>query len=157
MSLRPGRRRLSSRWTFFHKVIFPAGWIAVFLVGTVAMFITPAESNEARTVRWLLLAVTVFGAALILHVTLPLKHVEVGDRSFFVSDRTREVEVPFRDVARVTGTRLVNPPRVTLHLHRAGELGDRVVFLPPLRFRSGFKTHPMVKELQAMIADTQSR
>jgi len=148
------RRRISSRWTLFHKVIFPIGWIAVFAVGTTAMFLAPADaSNEVRTMRWLLVAITAIGAWLILQLALPLKHVDVGDASFFVSDRARQIEIPFRDVATVTGSRFVNPPRVTLHLRKPCEFGDRVVFLPPLRLVSGWKARPLVKELERLIAD----
>lgn len=157
MTPRP-RRRISSRWTLFHKVIFPIAWIGMFLVGTTVMFLAPAEtSNEVRTMRWLLVAITIVGAWLILTMARPLRHVDVGDTSFFVSDRSREVEIPFRDVARVTGSRFVNPPRVTLHLRRPCEFGDHVVFLPPLRLVSGWKANPVVKELERRIADAADR
>ena len=151
------RRRLSSRATFFHRVIFPTAWIGIFVAGTVAMFVAPDTSTEARSMRWFLVVVTVVGAWMILSVVLPLKRVDLGETSFYVSNRSHEIEIPFRDVARVTGSRLVNPPRVTLHLRRAGEFGDRIVFLPPLRFRSGWKTHPVVKELEAIIASAPER
>jgi hypothetical protein len=154
----PTRRRISSRWTLFHKVIFPVAWIGMFTVGTTILFLAPAEtSNEFRTVRWLLVAITIIGAWLILTLALPLKHVDVGDTSFFVSDRSREIEIPFRDVVRVTGSRFVNPPRVTLHLREPCELGDRVVFLPPLRLVTGWKTHPVIKELEKLMAEAASR
>ena len=154
----PPRRRISSRWTLFHKVIFPVAWIGMFTVGTTIMFLAPGDtSNEFRTMRWLLVAITIIGAWLILTLALPLKHVDVGDASFFVSDRSREIEIPFRDVARVTGSRLVNPPRVTLHLRKPCEFGDRVVFLPPLRLVSGWKSHPVVKELERLMADAADR
>ena len=152
------RRRISSRWTLFHKVIFPAAWIGMFTVGTTIMFLVPSEtSNEAGTMRWLLVAITIIGAWLILTLALPLKHVHVGDASFFVSDRSREIEIPFREVARVTGSRLVNPPRVTLHLRTPCAFGDRVVFLPPLRLVSGWKAQPVVKELERLMADAAAR
>jgi hypothetical protein len=122
------------------------------------MFLASAEtSNEVQTMRWLLVAITIIGAWLILRLALPLKHVEVGDASFFVSDRSREVEMPFRDVARVTGSRFVNPPRLTLHLRRPCEFSDRIVFGPPLRLVSGWKAHPVVKELERRIADAADR
>jgi hypothetical protein len=152
------RRRISSRWTLFHKVIFPIAWIGIFLVATTVMLLAPAEtSHEFRSMRWLLVAITIVGAWLILRLALPLKHVEVGDASFFVSDRSREIEIPFRDVARVTGSRFVNPPRVTLHLRTPCEFGDRVVFLPRLRLVSGWKAHPVVKELERRMADAVDR
>lgn len=157
MTPRP-RRRVSSRWTLFHKVIFPIAWIGIFLVGTTVMFLAPVEtSHEFRSMRWLLVAITIVGAWLILRLALPLKHVDVGDASFFVSDRSREIEIPFRDVARVTGSRFVNPPRVTLHLRTPCEFGDRVVFLPPLRLVSGWKAHPVLKELERRMADAGDR
>jgi hypothetical protein len=146
------RRRLSSRTTQFHKLVFPLGWIGVFAVVTALTFVAPVDaSKDPRPVRWFFAAVTVVGGWLILSLALPLKHVETGDSSFFVSERTREIEVPFSEVVKVTRSRFVNPPRVTLHLRRSGAFGDRIVFLPPIRLFPGRKAHPIVKELQQLI------
>jgi len=145
------RRRLSSRWTLFHKVIFPVAWIGLFLVGTALLFLAPTDAgSDVRPLRWVFVVITVAGAWLMLSMTLPLKHVDVGSASFFVRDRSREIEIPFTAVARVTGSRFVNPPRITLHLREPSELGDRIVFLPPLRLFPGFKAHPLVKELEQL-------
>jgi hypothetical protein len=145
------RRRLSSRWTLFHKVIFPVAWIGLFLVGTVLLFLAPTDAgSDGRPLKWVFVVITVAGAWLILSLALPLKHVDLGPASFFVQDRSREIEIPFTAVARVTGSRFVNPPRITLHLRQPCEFGDRIVFLPPLRFVRGFKSHPLVKELEQL-------
>jgi len=147
----PARRRLSSKWTLFHKVIFPVWWIGLFGVGTVLLFLAPSDKRgDLHSMPWIFLVITLAGSWLILTLALPLKHVDVGPASFFVSDRSREIEIPFTAVARVTGSRFVNPPRITLHLRQPCEFGDRIVFLPPLRFVRGFKQHPLVKELEQL-------
>ena len=152
------RRRISSRWTLFHKVIFPVCWIGAFVVGTALMFLVPADaSNDLQTMRWFFLGMTILGGSIILGLALPLKYVDLGERSFFVRARSREIEIPFQEVADVTGSRFVNPPRLTLHLRRAGELGDRIVFLPPLRLYFGWKAHPLAKELRERIAHAPDR
>lgn len=157
MTQRP-RRRITSRWTLFHKVIFPVGWIGVFVVGTTLMFLASGHaSNNLRTMRWFFLAMTIVGGSIILGLALPLKYVDLGERSFFVRDRSREIEIPFREVVDVTGSRFVNPPRLTLHLRRAGEFGDRIVFLPPLRLHFGWKAHPLAKDLKQLIAGAADR
>jgi hypothetical protein len=46
---------------------------------------------------------------------------------------------------------------VTLHLRTRCEFGDRVVFLPRLRLVSGWKAHPVVKELERRMADAVDR
>jgi hypothetical protein len=41
--------------------------------------------------------------------------------------------------------------------HRLCEFSDRIVFLPPLPLVSGWKAHPVVKELERRIADAADR
>jgi hypothetical protein len=143
------RRRLSSRWTVVHKFVFPAGWIAIFATATVLLFMAPAGGGDVQRTRWFLAVVTVVGGWMILAMTLPLKQVELGPRSFFVSNFSREIEIPFGDVARVSRSRWVNPPRATLHLRRAGEFGDAIVFVLPPRWGRG--VHPVVRELEQLV------
>ena len=76
----------------------------------------------------------------------------MSETAFFVERPSGGVEIPFRDVAKVTGTRLVNPPRITLHLRQPGALGDRVVFVPPMRLITGLRPHPLTKELQEVVS-----
>jgi len=43
---------------------------------------------------------------------------------------------------------LMNPPRVTLRLVKAGRFGSEVTFTPPMRFRfNPFAKPPIVEEL----------
>ena len=122
------------------------------------MFLAPADAtNNLRTMRWFFAGMTIIGGSIILGLALPLRHVEVGETSFFVSNGARQIEIPFRDVTDVTGSRFVNPPRLTLHLRRPGDFGDRIVFLPPLRLSFGWKAHPLAKELKQRIAQGPER
>jgi hypothetical protein len=82
---------------------------------------------------------------------IPLKRVALGGSSFFVSNYRQEIEVPFADVARVSGSRFVNPTVVRLELRRSGPFGERIVFMPSARVFS-FGQHPMVRELREVLS-----
>lgn len=147
------RERLSSRLTLFYKVILPAWWLGIMGLGTAAMFLAPGmvRTAELELTRWILLSATLFGAVMFHRLTFPLKRVHAGPASLFVSNFRREIEVPFRDVRSVSGSRFINPPLVRIELQRPSELGERIVFTPHFRWYFGFGEHPLVRELQQRI------
>jgi hypothetical protein len=147
--------RLSSALTPFYKFVFPTLWIGSFALVTALMFVTPESfaGPDVRGVRWAFAGATLVGGAFIYWACVPLKKVSLRTRTLLVSNYRRVVEVPLGDVERVTGSVLVSPERVRLHLRRRGPFGSRVVFMPRARLTLGFSRHPVVARLGAMVAD----
>jgi hypothetical protein len=73
-----------------------------------------------------------------------------GDR-LIVSNYFRETVIPLRDVDRVSGSILISPEFVSIHLKTPSAFGSKIVFLPPVRFFVGFNRHPLVAELRALV------
>jgi len=145
----PLNRQLSSRVTFFQKFVFPIFWIGTF---AVTMFVAAAPGNAFPALRWIFLTVTVGGGAWIYWSCGRLKRVRLSGDSLLVSNFRDEMRVPLSQIERVTGSILMNPELVWVHFRRPTAFGDRIVFMAPWRWPSGFSRHPVVGELQRLAA-----
>src|SRR5574341_2029042 len=97
-------RDLSSRWTYYYKVVLPALWIGGFVLATASLFMIPPEAvqgGDPRDDRWLFLGATCVGSAFLYWFCIPVKRVRLRDDTLLISNYRREVEVPLRDVERV--------------------------------------------------------
>jgi hypothetical protein len=150
-------RLISSRLTVFYKFVFPVLWIGLFAVITAAMFIVPDErAGDLRDLRWVFAAVTVVGAAFVYWFGMRLKRVALGERSMIVSNYVEEADVPLIDVERVSGSVLLSPELVWIHLRRPSTFGQKIVFMPTMRMFHGFSRHPIVAELQQVVENARS-
>ena len=150
------RRNLSSSWTFFYKVVLPVLWIGGFAVGTLSLFLVEpsswSPSPPTAEMRWAFLGGTLLGSLFLYWFGMRLKTVALDGDVLVISDRGRDVLVPLRDVERVSGSVLMNPELIWLHFRRPTDFGTKVLFMPPLRFFGRYTRHPLVAELEALIA-----
>jgi tryptophan-rich sensory protein len=153
-------RELSSRWTFFHKFVFPTIWICGFASGTAAMFLSPNAWNlnpHLREVRWIFLLALIVGAAFIYWSGIRMKKVWLAQNSLVISNYLEEITVPLQQVERVSGSILMTPELVWVHFRRPTIFGKRIIFMPKLRLWSGFSEHPIVEELRQLINEGNRR
>ena len=149
-------RELSSRWTFFHKFLFPSIWIGGFSLGTLVMFLAPDSlhgSGDVRDARWLFAGATLAGGGFIYWACMRLKKVTLSRDSLIVSNFRDEIQVPLRDIETVSGSLYVNPELIWIEFRRPTAFGSKIVFMPKLRVFHGFTRHPMVAELRSIIAN----
>ena len=139
---------ISSRLTAFHKWIVP-----IFMFGVIVFIGVRAsddpEFREQPVLMLLPVALAVFALLLVRFFLWRLAD-EVEDHGHYLVVRrgSDEDRIALSDIERVTGTNLVNPPRVTIHLRRPGSFGDTVTFTPVMRFMPNpFGRHPVVDEL----------
>jgi hypothetical protein len=146
-------RDLSSKWTWFYKFALPTLWIGLFAYSTLIMFIASDSwgARDSRELGWVFLGLTVLGTLFLYWSCIRLKRVRLRGDVLVISNFETEIEVPLRDVDRVSGSLLVNPELVWLRFRRPTEFGTKVVFMPPIRFFHGFTRHPLVEELQEML------
>ncbi len=152
-------RELSSRWTIFYKFVFPTLWIGGFASGTLVMFVLPDASMgepDPDHIRWIFLAVTLAGTAFIYWACIRLKRVALSDTTIIVSNYRVETAIPLSEVEQVSGSLFINPELVWLRFRRGTRFGTKIVFMPKVRLRlrrlPGFTRHPMVRELQELVA-----
>ncbi len=133
--------RISSRFTFVSKWVFPLAWI-----GFLLFFISDALADGAieREPMFLL------GPAFMLVVGFFVMKQFVWDLADSVEDHGsylvvrrhgKEAQIQLSNVMNVSSTTFVNPPRVTLRLIKPSELGANVSFSP----KSSFSLNPFAK------------
>ncbi|HEV8400217.1 MAG TPA: hypothetical protein VGQ18_10310 [Gemmatimonadales bacterium] len=152
------RRTISSLQTSFLKFVFPPLWIGGFTIATIALFLGAGDFRDAAgntpplDLKWVFLLVTIAGGSFIYWACAPLKRVELDDRALYISNYSKEIEVPLRDIAEVTENRWIHSHPVTIHFHRETEFGDSIVFMPTVRWFGFWSSHPIVAELRAAAA-----
>lgn len=149
--LSPPERLLSSRSTWLYKYALGTLWIAGFAGVTLAMFVAPqAFGEDVSELRPLFAGATLLGAAFFYWHSMRLKRVRQRGDVLLISNFRREIEVPLRDVERVSGSVLVTPELIFLRFRRPTAFGDRIVFMAPWRPVQGLNRHPLVRELRQL-------
>ena len=148
------QRDLSSAQTFSTKIIFPVLWIGSFGLGTVMMFIVNGSLHDKTgtppptEIKWIFLAAWAVGSTFIYWACVRLKRVRMDETSLYISNYLREVQVPLRQVDAVTENCWLNIHPVTITFRSATEFGDRVVFMPKVRWFGFWTPHPVVAEIE---------
>jgi len=154
------RRQLSSRATFVYKFIVPALWVGLFGGATAMLFVGPGALRGDPGVdllRWAFLALFASITPLLYWLLVRLKVVTLLEDSLEISNFTTSLQVPLRDVERVSGSVMLNPPVIWLELRQPVAFGRRLVFMPPLRLFGGFRRDPLVEELRDLVSRSATR
>src|SRR5262245_3621637 len=142
-------RRISSRYTFYVKRLFPLIWAAALLFIVVDQLVRGSSSGE-----WPLLIVVVLMIPFGYFVMRLLGLFEIADVVFdagdalIVRNRGREARIALSEIAEISSSSSLGklPWRAMLSLRTPSIFGSRVSFMLPLRLLP-FRTSPIVKEL----------
>jgi hypothetical protein len=152
-------RRMSSKWTFFYKRVFPVVWfgfLALFL--GISLFVVP-RSSQAATLPFLIMPIVmmVLGYFIMTKFVFDLVD-EVWDDGdvLVVKNRDQTERIALADIKNVNYAAMINPPRVALSLRRRSVFGDKVTFCAPIRFVP-FSTSPIIDELIERIDSARQR
>jgi hypothetical protein len=83
------------------------------------------------------------------------RRVRLDDNNLYVSDYRKEITIPLSEIADVTENRWLNAHPVTISLRNPTEFGDKIVFMPTLKYFVFFTGHPIVGELLNAAAATR--
>lgn len=140
--------RLSSRWTFFYKRLFPVIWF-----GFIALFVLLPWLVGHRTpgppLPVFIFPFVMAGVGYLLFRRLLFDLVdEMWDDGDALVARNGGVEqrIPLQTIVNVGFSTMTRPERVTLRLREPGPLGPEVTFMPPSRFMP-FTRNPIIDEL----------
>jgi hypothetical protein len=147
------KRRLSSLETVLMKFVFPAIWIPLFGFGVLMMFLGGLKGADPPS-KWIFLFAWIAGSAFTYWSCAGLKAVSVDDNFLYVSNYLKEIEIPISEIYDVTENKWINIHPVTIHLKSPSEFGDKIIFMPKVRFFA-FGSHPVVSELKEL-AGSQS-
>ena len=146
-------RVISSSLTFFYKFIFPLVWIAGFGVGTITLLVARPSDFP-----WLIFPVFwVAGSVMFYWLCGRLKKVAINADGLVVSNYSREIRVPWGSISDVAGSRMINPPHITVTFDHDMGFGTSIIFMPPVRFLWPFQEHPAAQELRDLMLENRGR
>jgi hypothetical protein len=135
------------------KFVFPTVWISLFGLGTIGLFlgVFHDRDNAAATewMKWQFLAMWIVGSGFIWWGCARLKKVRTDGSAIYVSNYLKEVRIPLEAIRSVTENRWINIHPVTIHFRYVTPFGNRIVFMPTVRFFS-WRSHPVVSELREL-------
>jgi hypothetical protein len=153
-------KRISSRWTYFHKRVFPVIWF-----GFLALFVVAASTVMEKSGRFDVMFLTVplimmvFGYFIFKRLIFDLvdEAWDAGDYLVFKNGGVEET-VPLTNIMNIRGSTLTNPPRVTLTLRTPSRLGNEITFSPATPFSlNPFKKSPIIDELIQRVDKARNR
>lgn len=126
--------RISSRYTFFYKKIFPLFWF-----GLIAFFIAwtlPFNAAERHMVMFASPVLMGLVGFIIFKKFIWDLADEVTDGGEFLLIRKggEEERVRLSNIMNVSVTSNVNPPRIILRLVKPGRFGTEIAFSPTIEF-----------------------
>jgi len=131
------KRTISSRLTFFYKIIIPL--FSLVIPGIVAPSLIIQEPDK----RWGLLFAMTTGLLVVavfvifLLVSIPLKYLEIDDHFLFVSNFRRTIMVPLSEIEEVgypfPG---LGPLTASVKFKIPTAFGKEILFLPRVSFWS---------------------
>jgi hypothetical protein len=155
--------KISSSWTFYYKRVFPAVWYAIIALWlAIVLFIGPAGAPLVNSPALMIIAPVALAVVgfFVLRRTLWSLADEVydNDDTLHVRKGRCTVEIPLTAIERVSATFFFNPSRITLHLTRPGELGDRVRFIPERYSKYHvFEKPRLARDLELRIEQAKAR
>jgi hypothetical protein len=141
-------KRISSRWTFIHKRLFPVllfGFMAIFFV------ISGWSMWQGGHLNIMFVIIPVFmvvvGYLLLKNLVFDLvdEAWDTGDHLLF-KNKGMEERVRLSDIMNVSYSVLTNPPRVTITLRTPSRLGKEITFSPSASWVP-FKKNPIIDDL----------
>ena len=104
---------------------------------------------------WIFLLVFIFGIALTLWACMRLKKVDLDDVALHISTYRISVEDPLRGVEAISEGLPILPELVWISFRRPTEFGNKVVFMPKLRFFIRVSPHLIVNELRQLVSEAR--
>lgn len=127
-------KRLSSKFTFFHKKIFPVLWfggLGIFLcVGLAANVPTRGPGIMFFVMPILMAAIGWFIMKKLVWDLMD--EVYDFDTSLLFRNNGQDVRVSLKDIKNVSYSLMTNPPRVTLSIRYQTDFGNELTFAPPI-------------------------
>lgn len=150
------REQLSSRWTFFWRVIFPVTWSGgsgLIMLTAWLGWMDHRERPAPLGFKVAFLAGWVVGSAFLLWFARRLRTVWLEDDHLVVAGFGSEEIIPLHRVENVTETRWWRPKMIKVRLQRLPGLPKQVVFVVPEAFDGLFADHPVVQKLRARMEE----
>jgi hypothetical protein len=129
-------KRISSKWTFFYKRVFPVWWFGFIVFFALSAILLRGSGSWAPLFPVLIAAMgmAIFGYVLFRTLLFDLVD-EVWDDNdaLVVKNAGVEERVTLKNVVNVGFSTMITPERITLTLREPCRLGKEFTFMPPAR------------------------
>lgn len=146
------RRKLSSRQTFFLKFIAPSLIILAFLF---MVYMNWELEFAAVALVSMYTSIGIF-LGIYLYFFRTLKNVWIDDSYLHVSNFSEDLKIPLSQIDRISEMKIFNPRRITIHLKKSGQFGNKIVFLGYHQQWLLFGAHPAVTIIQKKLDKLKS-
>ena len=143
-------KRISSKWTFFYKRIFPVifmGFLGFFVLTMISSAIAGERVEEVVfsmfVVLFLLIVLVIVMKLLVWDL---VDEVWEGRDFLLVKNKQQEQRIALSEFMNVSYSGYVNPPRITLMLRKPSKFGSEIAFIPLFRMFP-FTMPPFAKDL----------
>ena len=138
------KKTISSPFTIIFKFIFTTGWIVGFGVATMSPLLSQGFSENTLIFG----SVWILGSIFLFLYLSQMKKVEMDKDKIYVSNYFKTIEINKSEISDVTENIYLNFHPVWIHLNKTTEFGDKIMFMPSIRFMAYFTPHPTVEELK---------
>lgn len=139
--------------TIFTK-IFSVIWATGYGLGTIYFWVHAdamrGQNGEPASgvLKWVLLGTWILGFFMLYWLSFNLKRVRLSGRTLLISNYLKEIRVEGDEIAEVTSIKWLAHQPVTIHFRQRTEFGDRITFMPKIRWLNLGDIHPVVDELR---------
>ncbi len=150
--------KISSRFTVFHKLVFPVFWFG-FLAVFVAIGIFGGALEMPLLFLFFPLLMALIGFILMKKLVWDLADEVYDDGEFLlVRKRSEEDRIALSNIMNVNATTYMNPSRITLKLVTPCKFGTEISFSPITAFTlNPFAKNQVAEDLIVRVYQARSR
>ncbi len=135
-------QRISTNLTLLYKFFIPTFFLAFFGAFTLISF----TLGMPLLARVIIVAIFLGSAALFYFTVLQLKRVEIDEQFIYVTNYFKHFRYSLDSVEKIVERDLLLFRIATIHLHQAGSLGRKLVFVPSGSLYNEFwNNHPELR------------
>lgn len=143
------KRELSSKQTFFLKIILPIFFAAMFMTA-FAGIIFSSKKVELLPLIIIFPLIGLAGICAMYLTVMRYKKVSVDAQFLYISNYRNEIKVPLSNISDVTEIKWIRTRPITIHLKNDSEFGRKIVFSPKMNGFRVFADNPIVAELKEL-------
>ena len=138
------KRQISSKDTFFYKIILPVFLIICAAIVPSAVYLYDRKNNSVAAVFVFLFLL--LSAVIVFLMTKASKKLSLDGDVLYVSNYRKEIAVPLSNIEKILWFGDVRPTMI--YLKTPSEFGRKINFSPNIMAVSGL--NPIVEELKAL-------
>lgn len=144
------KREISSKQTFFLKIILPFFFVALITTVTFGI-ISSSPKGAVVTIVVLFPVIGLVGISAMYLTVMRYKKVSVDDEFLYVSNYRKEIKIPLWNIADAKEIKWIRTRPIAIYLKTDSEFGRKIVFMPKFNGFRVFADNPLIAELKKLV------